>query len=72
MSAVEEAMVKGFPFDVPKEYASRPLLMVGGAQAAAAGLCVQREREAEFASARGTFTGHTWGSEQAAQFTERA
>lgn len=27
---VEAAMVKGFPFEVPKEYADRPLLKVGG------------------------------------------
>jgi hypothetical protein len=27
---VEAAMVKGFPFEVPKEYASRPLLKVRG------------------------------------------
>ena len=25
---VEEAMVKGFPFEVPAEYAQRPLLLV--------------------------------------------
>jgi hypothetical protein len=25
---VEEAMVKGFPFEIPKEYADRPLLLV--------------------------------------------
>ncbi len=25
---IEEAMVKGFPFQVPKEYADRPLLLV--------------------------------------------
>jgi hypothetical protein len=27
---VEEVVVKGFPYEVPKEYASRPLLKVGG------------------------------------------
>lgn len=26
---IEEDMVKGFPFEVPKEYAGRPLLKVG-------------------------------------------
>lgn len=26
VGAIEEAMVKGFPFEVPAEYASRPLL----------------------------------------------
>lgn len=25
---IEEAMVKGFPFSVPPEYANRPLLLV--------------------------------------------
>jgi hypothetical protein len=30
VGAIEEAMVKGFPFEVPKEYANRPLLKVGG------------------------------------------
>jgi peptidylprolyl isomerase len=25
---IEEAMVKGFPFEIPKEYAGRPLLKV--------------------------------------------
>ena len=29
---IEEAMVAGFPFEVPKEYASRPLLLVGGVE----------------------------------------
>lgn len=28
---IEEAMVKGFPFQVPKEYADRPLLLVRSA-----------------------------------------
>ena len=27
---IEEAMVKGFPFEVPSEYANRPLLKVNG------------------------------------------
>ncbi len=30
VGSVEEAMVSGFPFQVPKEYADRPLLLVGG------------------------------------------
>jgi hypothetical protein len=30
VGGVEEAMVSGFPFEVPKEYADRPLLLVGG------------------------------------------
>ncbi len=34
VGAVEEAMVKGFPFEVPKEYADRPLLKVRGAPCA--------------------------------------
>lgn len=29
VGAIEEAMVKGFPFDVPPEYQDRPLLLVG-------------------------------------------
>lgn len=28
LGQVEEAMVKGFPFQVPKDYADRPLLLV--------------------------------------------
>jgi hypothetical protein len=31
LGAVEEAMVAGLDFDVPKEYANRPLLKVGPA-----------------------------------------
>ncbi len=29
MSRIEEAMVKGFPFEVPQEYANLPQLKVG-------------------------------------------
>ncbi len=29
VGAIEEAMVKGFPFEVPPEYQDRPLLLVG-------------------------------------------
>jgi hypothetical protein len=35
---VEAAMVKGFPFEVPKEYADRPLLKVSG-------MCVRTHNE---------------------------
>jgi hypothetical protein len=30
VSIIEESMVKGFPFEVPKEYSQLPQLLVGG------------------------------------------
>jgi hypothetical protein len=60
VGAVEEAMVKGFPFEVPAEYADRPLLMVSVGRLGAEGSKAedQAQRRPVFSQGGGNMMHH--------------